>query len=87
MNWKEDPIRVGSTIRSLREAYGWTRLGLAEAVGLSRSHLSNIEDGRKVCTPQVARKVADALGVPLAAITTARTSDEIAGLPTESLAR
>lgn len=77
MNLKEDPIRVGCTIKSLREAYGWSRLRFAEAIGVSRSHLANIEDGRKSCTPEVARRIADTLSVPLAAITSTYSVPEI----------
>lgn len=73
-----DQKHVGAVIQSLREAYGW-RLGkFAEAIGTTHSHLSNIESGRKRCTPEMARKIAVTLGVPLAAVTTGRPIDEIA---------
>ncbi|MCF8609997.1 helix-turn-helix domain-containing protein [Gordonia sp. HY285] len=69
---------IGAVITSLREAYGW-RLGkFAEAIETTHSHLSNIEAGRKRCTPEMARRIADTLGVPLAAITTGRPVEEIA---------
>lgn len=78
MNQNEDPVRVGSTIRALREAYGW-RLGkFAAAIGTTHPHLSNIEAGRKRCTPQMARRIADVLGVPLAAITTSFDVGQVA---------
>lgn len=69
--------RIGATIKALREAYGW-RLGkFAIAIGMTHSHLSNIESGRKSATPEVLRKVADTLGVPLAAITTQFTAEQV----------
>ncbi|MBM7280317.1 helix-turn-helix transcriptional regulator [Gordonia rubripertincta] len=70
--------RVGATIRALREAYGWKLSKFAVAVATTHGHLANIEAGRKRCTPEMARRVADTLGVPLAAITTARPVDEVA---------
>ncbi|MGX4514693.1 helix-turn-helix transcriptional regulator, partial [Clostridioides difficile] len=42
---------------------------LAKDVGVSGAFLSNIEAGRKQPGPQTARALADALGVPLEAIT------------------
>ncbi|MFD2839360.1 helix-turn-helix domain-containing protein [Populibacterium corticicola] len=71
--------RIGATIRALREAHGW-RLGkFATAIEVSHSYLANIEAGRKPLTPELARRVADRLQVPLAAITTEYTLEEIAG--------
>lgn len=64
----EDPVRVGATIRALRLAHGWKLGNFASAVGVAYSHLSNIEAGRKRCTPQLARRVAEVLGVPVVAI-------------------
>lgn len=77
MNENDDPVRIGATIKALREAYGWKLGKFAVAVGTTHPHLSNIESGRKRCTPEMARKIADTLGVPLAAITTSRPVDEV----------
>ncbi|MEV0616078.1 helix-turn-helix transcriptional regulator [Nonomuraea sp. NPDC050404] len=63
-----EAVRIGATIRALREALGWKRGPLAEVVGKSYAYLCNIEAGRKRCTPQLARQIADALGVPVGAI-------------------
>lgn len=69
--------RSGATVKALREAYGW-RLGkFASALEISHSYLANIEAGRKPLTPELARRIADTLGVPLAAITTERSLKEI----------
>jgi plasmid maintenance system antidote protein VapI len=64
----EDAVRMGATIRALRLAYGWKLGNFASCVGVAYSHLSNIEAGRKRCTPQLARRVAEVLGVPVMAI-------------------
>lgn len=77
-NRNEDPVRVGATIKALRESYGWALGKFAVAVGTTHPHLSNIEAGRKRCTPEMARRIADTLGVPLAAITTARPVEDVA---------
>jgi transcriptional regulator with XRE-family HTH domain len=77
-NQKDDPARVGATIRALREANGWALGKFAVAVGTTHPHLSNIEAGRKRCTPPMARRIADVLGVPLAAITTTYSVEEVA---------
>lgn len=78
LDGKDDPVRVGATVKALREAYGWQLGKLAVAVGTTHPHLSNIEAGRKRCTPAMARRIADTLGVPLAAITTSRPVEEVA---------
>ena len=36
---------IGETIRNLRETRGMTRAELAEAVGISESHMKKIESG------------------------------------------
>jgi len=63
-----EAVRIGATIRALREALGWRRGQLVAAVGKSYAYLCNVEAGRKRCTPQLARQIADALGVPVGAI-------------------
>jgi transcriptional regulator with XRE-family HTH domain len=42
---------------------------LADAAGISRSHMNKIEQDVEQPSPAVVRKIADALGVPLTAIT------------------
>lgn len=78
MSENDDPVRAGATIKALREAYGWKLGKFAVAVGTTHPHLSNIEAGRKRCTPEMARRIADTLGVPLAAITTSFSVEEVA---------
>lgn len=78
MDRHEDPVRTGATIKALREAYGWKLGKFAVACGTTHPHMSNIESGRKRCTPEMSRRVADVLGVPLAAITTSYSAEEVA---------
>lgn len=73
-----EQIRVGATIKALREAYGWQVSKFAIAVGMTHGHLSNIEAGRKRATPEKLRKIADVLGVPLAALTTEYEIQDVA---------
>ncbi|WP_231896920.1 helix-turn-helix domain-containing protein [Mycobacteroides stephanolepidis] len=75
----DDPVRVGATVRALRESNGWALGKFSSVIGMSHGHLANIEAGRKRCTPEMARKIADVLGVPLAAITTGIAPEVIAG--------
>jgi transcriptional regulator with XRE-family HTH domain len=66
-----EAVRVGATIRALREAHGLKLGELAAALGKSHSFVSNIECGRKEAPIPLCREIADLLGVPLAAITVA----------------
>jgi transcriptional regulator with XRE-family HTH domain len=74
----DDPVRVGATVKALREAHGWALGKFASKVALSHGHLANIEAGRKRLTPAKARQIADLLRVPLAAITTEYSAEEVA---------
>jgi len=78
MEQNDDPVRTGATIKALREAYGWKLGKFAVACGTTHPHMSNIESGRKRCTPAMARQIAQVLGVPLAAITTSFPVEEVA---------
>jgi transcriptional regulator with XRE-family HTH domain len=72
------PASHGAAIKALRKAYGWRQNKLAAAVGVSDAYLCNIEANRKPGSPEVLRKIADTLGVPLAAITTGRHISDVA---------
>lgn len=69
----------GEALRAIRERSGWTITGLAAAVTIGRSHLSNVEAGRRQLSPTKARLIADVLGVPLAAITSDYTPEQVTG--------
>jgi hypothetical protein len=55
----ENPVRV------LREWRDVTQLYLSFKTDLSQSHISDIENGRRVGTPAALRRIADVLKVPL----------------------
>jgi len=59
----KEQVRAGATLAALREARA-IRLGeLAETLQISHSYLSNIENGRRALTPQLAARAAKALQV------------------------
>jgi transcriptional regulator with XRE-family HTH domain len=64
-----EDVRVGATIRALRDAIGLEQDELARAIGKSRQLIGLIESGKRHATAPVCRAIADTLGVPLAAIT------------------
>jgi len=66
-----EAVRLGATIRALREAHGLNMAQLAALIGLSRPYVNNVELGIKRASPRMCRSVADTLGVPLAALTVA----------------
>jgi transcriptional regulator with XRE-family HTH domain len=65
-------------IKALREAYGWRGTKFAAACGISHSHLFNVESGHKKASPELLRRMADTLGVPLAAITSDYAVEDVA---------
>jgi transcriptional regulator with XRE-family HTH domain len=72
-------VQNGAAIKALREANGWKVGKFATAVMISSAYLSNIEAERKNASPAVLRRIADTLGVPLAAIKNGGyTVDEVA---------
>ena len=40
-------VRLGRRLRKLRTDRGWSQLYLAEVSGLGRSHISELENGRR----------------------------------------
>lgn len=61
-------VRVGATVKVIRELRGLTQDQLASAATMSRSQLANIEAGRKTLSTLALARVATALGVPSMAI-------------------
>lgn len=59
----DERLRIGATIRELREARHVTLDELARALVISRPYLSKIELGLKPVTPSLLGKIADALAV------------------------
>ena len=62
-----EQVRVGETLHTIRERYGFTQEKLATETGISRSHLANIEAGRKPLSNRHLAIIADLLEIkPLA---------------------
>lgn len=59
----------GPAVKAMRELVGIKHGRFAVAAGITPGYLSNIESGRKQPSPEVQRKIATELGVPLDAIT------------------
>lgn len=66
-----EAVRVGATIKVIREAYGLKVGQLARAIGISHSYLSNVEAGRKHAPRALCAQIARVLDIPLAAIVSA----------------
>lgn len=63
-----ESARIGETVRSLREARGFTQEELAHEMRISRPYMSLIESGRKPITPRLVALAAEVLGVRQAAL-------------------
>lgn len=57
--------RLHNRVRALREAKGWTQLGLAERMGVSRKTVNTIENDVFSPSALVALKMARAFGTPV----------------------
>ena len=68
---ERDPenVRIGATIKALREAHGLTVTELARLIGVSHPLVSLMESGHRKATIASCREIARVLRVPLAAIT------------------
>jgi len=46
--------RFGQRLRALRKKKGWTQVQMADALGIDRSYISDMEKGKKnVCLPNL----------------------------------
>ena len=54
-----EPTRIGSQLRSLRKARGWTQSDLAEKAGMKRTALGAYEEGRAEPKLETLLKIAD----------------------------
>ena len=59
----------GAAVKVIREALGISQRDLAGRCAVSQGSLSNVERGINGASPELSRKVADAMGVPLESIT------------------
>lgn len=60
--------RLGNTIRAIRQMRGLTQEQLAERVGLDKSYLGRLENGRRTTTLETIKRIADALNVNYAVL-------------------
>jgi transcriptional regulator with XRE-family HTH domain len=59
----------GAAVQAIRERTGYSGAELAEKAGIDRTYLIRIERGeRQHVSPPIARRLAEALGVPLGAV-------------------
>ncbi|MGN6358145.1 MAG: helix-turn-helix domain-containing protein [Novosphingobium sp.] len=59
----EIQARLGSNVRRLREAKGWSQEDYADRAGIHRTYVSDIERGRRNPTVTVVEKLAKPLEV------------------------
>jgi transcriptional regulator with XRE-family HTH domain len=55
--------RLGSNVRRLREAKGWSQEDYADRAGIHRTYVSDIERGRRNPTITVVEKLAGPFGI------------------------
>jgi transcriptional regulator with XRE-family HTH domain len=67
-----------AAVRAAREDAGFTKYGLAKALGCSRSTITDLESGRRNTTRPFLARVAEVCGVP---IDTLKTPGEPEGAP------
>lgn len=58
------PLTLGGAIESIRKSEELSQSSCAKKLGVSKSHLCDVEKGRKVVSPERAAKWAKVLGYP-----------------------
>jgi transcriptional regulator with XRE-family HTH domain len=59
-------VRFGKRLRELRKKRGWTQVQMADALGIDRSYISDMEGGKKnVCLPTL-EVLAQGFGISMA---------------------
>lgn len=74
-----EPLDLGSRVRELRKAQGWTLEKAAQQAGLARSTLSKIENGQMSPTYDALRKLAVGLEITVPQLFTPPQRDQING--------
>jgi len=59
-------VRFGRRLRELRDARGWSQDYLAETSGIGRTHISQLENGRREAGLRMVETLAGAFGVTAA---------------------
>ena len=58
-------VRFGKRLRALRKKQGWTQVYMAEHVGMDRSFISDLENGRKEICIRNLELLATAFGMTI----------------------
>jgi antitoxin HigA-1 len=58
------PLTLGRAVESIRRCEEWTQEECAKKLGVSKSHLCDVEKGRKTLSPERAARWARILGQP-----------------------
>jgi len=74
-----EPLDLGTRVRGLRKAHGWTLEQAAQQAGLARSTLSKIENGQMSPTYEALRKLAEGLKISVPQLFTPPQRDQING--------
>jgi transcriptional regulator with XRE-family HTH domain len=62
-------VRFGKRIRALGKKQGWTQVYMAEHVGMDRSFISDLENGRKEICIRNLELLATAFGMTISKLT------------------
>jgi transcriptional regulator with XRE-family HTH domain len=73
------PLTLGAALSGLREADEHSLAEFAKALGVSRSHLCDIEQGRRAVSPERAARFAQALGQNQAQFVRLALQDQVRG--------
>lgn len=60
---KEFLYKVGRNIAMLRRQQGYSQLDVCAKIGMEKSNLSSIENGRQNFTTLTLKRIADAIGI------------------------
>jgi transcriptional regulator with XRE-family HTH domain len=71
------PMTFGEMVRSLRECDEFTQEDVARKVGVSKQHISDVENGRRQVSMERAIRWAKALGYPPAHFVTVAAQEEL----------
>lgn len=63
-------VRFGKRLRTLRKRQGWTQVYMAEHVGIDRSFISDLENGKKEICIRNLEVLASAFGLSVAQLLT-----------------
>ena len=62
-------VRFGKRIRALRKRQGWTQVYMAEHVGMDRSFISDLENGKKEICLRNLQLLATTFGITISKLT------------------